>query len=100
MEHFYYLVSQLPSFSVSDESGAKLPVSAEYFKDLCARFMTGKDAENAASLSLEPPNECVPTGSAFLDEWYSRERALRFALAQVRALKMKKDTKDIPPSSD
>ncbi|HZK20512.1 MAG TPA: hypothetical protein VFC68_07295, partial [Treponemataceae bacterium] len=30
------------------------------------------------------------TGSILIDSWYKRERQLRFALAQIRALKMKK----------
>lgn len=100
MEHLYYLVAQLPSFSISDDSTQKLPVTTEYFKDLCTRFMNAQDARNAAGLSLEPPREAGTTGSAFLDQWYAKERNLRFALAQVRALKMKKDAKDIPPSFD
>ncbi|MBP5251724.1 MAG: DUF2764 family protein [Treponema sp.] len=100
MEHLYYLVSQLPSFSLSDDSAQKLPITTEYFKDLCSRFMEGETAHTAATLSLEPPRNGQPTGSAFLDAWYAKERSLRYALAQVRALKMKKDSKDIPPASD
>ena len=100
MEHLYYLVSQLPSFRTDDDSNAKLPITTEYFKDLCQRFMSKKDADVAASLSLEPPREPVPTGSALLDAWYAKERELRFALAQLRALKMKKEAKDIPAVFD
>lgn len=100
MEHLYYLVAQLPAFSVNSDSNSKLPITTEYFKDLCSRFMSSEAASAAKSLSLEPPKKCEPTGSAFLDQWYSKERNLRFALAQVRALKMKKEAKDIPISSD
>jgi hypothetical protein len=100
VEHLYYLVAQLPSFSLNDDSSQKLPVTTEYFKDLCSRFMSEKSARIAEKLSLEPPLEVVPTGSLFLDAWYEKERNLRLALAQVRAAKMKKDTKDLPSTSD
>ncbi len=100
MEHLYYLVAQLPAFSVNDDSSQKLPLTVGYFKDLCSRFMSEKSARLAENLTLEPPVEPVSTGSVFLDEWYEKERSLRLALAQVRALKMKKDTKDLPSASD
>lgn len=100
MEHLYYLVSQLPSFSVSDDSNAKLPLTTEYYKDLCSRFMSEEKRQIAQNLSLEPPLELKATGSAFLDVWYSKERNLRLALAQLRALKMKKEAKDLPLTSD
>ena len=100
MEHLYYLVSQLPAFSSDGESNAKLPITTAYFKDLCSRFMSEKDNRSAQNLSLEPPREVCCTGSAFLDEWYTKERNLRFALAQVRALKMKKEVKDVPITTD
>ena len=100
MEHFYYLVAQLPAFSANDDSNVKLPISTGYYKELCQRFMSAKDAQTVAELSLEPPRFPKATGSAFLDEWYTRERNLRLALAQIRALKMKKDAKDIPITSD
>lgn len=100
MEHLYYLVAQLPAFSINDDSSQKLPLTVGYFKDLCSRFMSEKSARLAENLTLEPPVEPVSTGSVFLDEWYEKERSLRLALAQVRALKMKKDTKDLPSASD
>ncbi len=100
MEHLYYLVAQLPAFTVNGESTVKLPITTEYFKDLCTRFMNDRDSKVAQNLSLEPPREKVPTGSAFLDEWYEKERNLRFALAQVRAQKMKKDANVVPITTD
>ena len=100
MERLYYLVSQLPAFQTSGDSTAKLPITTEYYKDLCSRFMSKRNSELASTLSLEPPRESEPTGSVFLDEWYAKERNLRFALAQVRAQKMKKDAKDVPVTSD
>ncbi|HCA20440.1 MAG TPA: hypothetical protein DEO40_07165 [Treponema sp.] len=100
MEHLYYLVAQLPAFTATGESTAKLPITTEYFKDLCDRFMNEKNREVVRNLSLEPPREAVPTGSVFLDEWYAKERNLRFALAQVRAQRMKKESKDVPITTD
>lgn len=100
MEHLYYLVAQLPAFSVNDDSSQKLPLTVTYYKDLCSRFMSEKANSVAQTLTLEPPLENESTGSAFLDQWYEKERNLRLALAQLRALKMKKDTKDLPATSD
>lgn len=48
------------------------------------------------NLSLVPAKELTSTGSKFLDTWYEKERYLRFALAQIRAQKMKKDSYSLP----
>ena len=100
MEHLYYLVAQLPAFTVNDDANYKLPITTEYYRDLCCRFMSPKDAEMAKNLSLEPPRESESTGSQFLDAWYTKERNLRLALAQIRALKMKKEAKDFSITTD
>lgn len=90
MDNQYYLVSQLPEFTVSDGK-SPLPISYEYYRDLCSRFMSGKNLKILDSLSLEPSiDDSVKTGSKFVDEWNHRERSLRLALAQIRALRMKK----------
>ena len=94
------MVAQLPAISVNDDSSQKIPLTVGYFKDLCSRFMSEKSAKLAEKLTLEPPVEAVSTGSVFLDEWYEKERCLRLALAQIRALKMKKDVKELPSTSD
>ena len=86
-------MSQLPSISISSEKA--LPVTEEYFMDLCSRFLDAKNLKVLKNLSLEPPKDGGTTGSVFLDSWYENERLLRFALAKIRALKMKKDV-DIP----
>ena len=44
MSNQYYLLAQLPSFSVTDDKSA-LPVTEEYFYDLCSRFLEKKDFE-------------------------------------------------------
>jgi hypothetical protein len=85
----YYLLAQLPAFTVSDDR-TSLPITEEYFNDLCSRFLDGNSLKILEGLSLEPPRERTITGSPFVDAWYERERALRIALAQIRALRMKK----------
>ncbi len=85
----YYLMAQLPSFTVSDDK-TELPITEEYFTELCSRFLEKDDIKTLSELSLEPPREVKLTGSAFVDAWYEKERSLRVALAQIRALNMKK----------
>lgn len=94
MSSWYYLISQLPSITLSGDK-IQLPITEEYFFDLCSRFLDAKNMKILSSLSLEPPIEQVKTGSAFLDAWYETERALRLSLAKLRALKLKKDV-DLP----
>ena len=97
MKEQYYLISQLPDISVSGEKST-LPITEKYFKDLCLRFVGNKEASIIENLSLEPPKKEVKTGSSFLDAWYNHERCLRYALAQIRAQKLKKDIGPIPVS--
>ncbi|MCR5495732.1 MAG: DUF2764 domain-containing protein [Treponema sp.] len=97
MKEQYYLVSQLPDISAAGEKST-LPITEKYYRDLCSRFLDEKDIVILNNLSLLPSRELESTGSSFLDAWYSNERALRFALAQVRAQKMKKDAGSIPVS--
>ena len=85
----YYLVSQLPSFVVSDDKTA-LPITEADFTELCSRFLDKTDQKILQELSLEPPREESKTGSKLVDEWNEHERSLRIALAQIRALNMKK----------
>jgi hypothetical protein len=85
----YYLVAQLPEFTVSDDKSA-LPITYEYYYDLCSRFLSKGDMKILDGLSLEPPLECSKTGSKLVDSWNYKERSLRLALAQIRALRMKK----------
>lgn len=83
-------MSQLPSVSVTSER-TPLPVTEEYFMELCSRFLDSKSLKVLKELSLEPPKDKKKTGSAFLDSWYENERMLRFALAKIRSIKLKKD---------
>lgn len=95
MSNQYYLMAQLPSFVVSDDS-TPLPVTEKYFMDLCSRFLDKKSLAILNSLSLEPPREGCHTGSDFVDQWYDKERDLRLALAQIRAERMKKNVGAVP----
>ena len=97
MKEQYYLVSQLPDISSAGEKST-LPITEKYYRDLCSRFLDESDRAVLEKLSLEPPKNPEATGSDFLDNWYSFERSLRFALAQIRAQKMKKDVGTIPVS--
>lgn len=94
----YYLVSQLPSIDNAD-SARQLPITEQYYRNLCGRFLDEKSLKVLESLSLEPPKTECSTGSAFLDAWNEHERCLRFALAQVRALKQKKEAPMLPPGT-
>jgi len=92
---YYYLVSQLPNISGSEGKSA-LPLSSSEFIELCCRFISEAEKKVVQELSLTPPRESTKTGSDFLDTWYEKERFLRFALAQIRAQKMKKDSVVLP----
>ncbi len=85
----YYLMAQLPSFTVSDDR-TSLPITEEYYTELCSRFLDEEEMKVLSKLSLEPPVDGDKTGSALVDGWYEKERSLRVALAQIRALNMKK----------
>ncbi len=92
---YYYLVSQLPDISSADTKSV-LPITSEKFQEICCRFVKENEKSIIKNLSLIPPKENTPTGSDFLDNWYSKERNLRFALAQIRAQKLKKDSVSLP----
>jgi len=92
---YYYLVSQLPNISTSEGKSA-LPLTGNQFRELCSRFVSNDEKKNLEELSLVPPRENSSTGSVFLDTWYEKERNLRFALAQIRAQKMRKDAVSLP----
>ena len=92
---YYYLVSQLPNISTT-EGKANLPLNGKSFIELAGRFISEDEKITLNGLSLVPPKELTSTGSVFLDTWYEKERNLRFALAQIRAQKMKKDSIPLP----
>ena len=93
---YYYLVSQLPNISTT-EGKSNLPLNGKSFIELAGRFISEDEKITLNGLSLVPPKELTSTGSVFLDTWYEKERNLRFALAQIRAQKMKKDSIPLPP---
>ena len=93
----YYLIAQLPDISASAEKST-VPITETYYRDLCSRFLSADEMKVVETLSLVPPKEEADTGSVFLNAWYEKERNLRFALAQIRAQKMKKDFEQVPGS--
>lgn len=95
MSNQYYLMSQLPAIDCDSKS---LPITEQYFRDLCSRFLDQKSLTILENLSLEPSRDETKTGSAFLDKWNEKERCLRLALAQIRAVKMKKEFGVLPAS--
>jgi hypothetical protein len=60
------------------------------FLELAGRFLDSHSLSVLASLSLMPPVKIKKTGSSVVDTWYATEKALRVALAQLRAQKLKK----------
>ncbi len=101
MSKQYYLMAQLPDFSVNSDKSV-LPVTYEYFDNLCRRFLTKEEISVLDGLSLEPERTESKTGSSFVDAWNANERELRFALGQIRALRMKKkfDTASVSVGQD
>ena len=93
----YYLIAQLPDITSSGEK-AVMPITEKYYRDLCSRFLSVEEMKVLNTLSLTPPRKESGTGSRFLNTWYEKERNLRFALAQIRAQRMKKDFDQVPGS--
>lgn len=84
MGGYYYLMAQLPALSENAPPG----ISRQEFLRLAERFLSPPDWSLLCSLSLVPPAGEARTGSAVADGWYAAERALRLALARVRAGKL------------
>ena len=85
----YYLISQLPSLDMANDN-APLPITQEWFDDLCGRHLSGKALAVLQELTLLPPRDCQNNGSGFVEAWNAAERGLRLALGKVRAEKMNK----------
>ena len=85
----YYLISQLPSLDGISEN-MPLPITEERFMELCNRFLSKKACNELNKLSLLPTRIPEKSGSALIESWNEGERNLRFALAKIRAERMKK----------
>lgn len=85
MANYYYLMAQLPSITF----GSKAPFKYEEFEELAFRYINKKDRELLKTLSLEPSRDAKKTSSHFLNRWYEFERAVRLALRELRASKLK-----------
>ena len=85
----YYFMSQLPSLDGISEN-TPLPITEERFLELCQRFLGENAQREISKLTITPPKVYEKSASALLEAWYQSERDLRFAMAKVRADKMKK----------
>ena len=93
MSSWYYLVAQLPTLSLDSE--VPMPITEEYFLELASRFLDKKSLKTLSELTLEPPKEVSKVSSTLVKKWFDFERTLRFALAEIRARRLKKEV-DIP----
>lgn len=84
-----YFMSQLPSLDGVGENTA-LPITEERFLELCQRFLGKKAYGEIERLTIAPPRDCEKSASDLVEAWNKGERDLRFALAKIRADKMKK----------
>ncbi len=95
----YYLMAQLPSLDAVTET-SPLPITEEYFEELCERFLGKKTLRAICAMAPVPPREKTATGSALLDAFQDGERQLRLALGCIRAERMGKsfdaDIRTIP----
>ena len=91
MANYYYLMAQLPSISF----GSKPPFKYEEFEELAFRYVNKKDRELLKALSLEPTRDGKKTSSSLLNKWYEFERAVRLALRELRAGKLKWENVDV-----
>ena len=89
MSSWYYFVAQLPTLSLDTE--VPMPITEEYFLNLATRYLDEKSLKTLKELSLEPPREVSKFSSTLVKKWFDFERTLRFALAEIRARKLKKD---------
>ena len=85
----YYLISQLPSLDGIGES-TPLPITEEKFLELCDRLLSKKSQREMEKLTLVPSLELDESANDLIKAWCEGERALRLALAKVRADKMNK----------
>ena len=85
----YYLISQLPTLDAVGSS-SPLPISEEYFMELCRRFLGKKALSELNKISLTPPRSAQKSSSSLINAWNNGERELRFALGLARAERMTK----------
>ena len=91
MAQYYYLMAQLPSITFSSTP----PFTFEEFKELSFRYINKKDKAILSELSLEPRRDKAKAKRVFLQKWYDFEIALRLALRELRATKLKWDDVNI-----
>ncbi len=97
----YYLISQLPSLDGISEN-IPLPITEERFFELCNGILGKRIRNEICKMTLLPSKTYEKSSSSLIETWNNNERSLRFALAKVRADKMKKsfDTENKVLSSE
>ncbi|MDR1831535.1 MAG: DUF2764 domain-containing protein [Fusobacteriaceae bacterium] len=88
---YYFLVAQLPYLSAQAQ---KPPMTAEAFRAMCAEHLTAR--ELAELDKLDPgyrfgEEKAGDQGSGFFAAWQKREADLEYAMAKLRAAKLKRD---------
>ena len=96
MSSYYYLMAQLPGILAN----GPLPVTYFDFIQTAFRFLTPADRRILDRLSLEPPRRAVPAGSAVVDGFWRKERALRIALERLRAARLGREVHHLPEEDD
>lgn len=85
----YYLISQLPSLDGLNDS-VPLPITEEYFIEMCEKLLKDKAIKELKNLTLIPPLIPEKSKSSLVMAWNNGERYLRLAIAKIRADKMGK----------
>jgi hypothetical protein len=96
VSNYYYFVAQLPYVNY----GEVPPMSTEEFRELCKRFLSGRDYALIQYCVIQPEVTLKAdehTGSDFVDQWVAREKAFWLNLAALRAGKMKRQGPEDPP---
>lgn len=84
MSYYYFLMAQLPALIPA----SRPLLGYDEFQELALRYLSRRDRMLLDNLTLEPSRDDTRTGSAVIDGWTERERALRLALARLRAQKL------------
>ena len=96
MGNYYYFVAQLPFVNYGDAP----PMSAAHFRELCQALLKPADFALIRYCVLDAKTAIETagsTGSAFVDDWLTRERTLWLNLAALRAGKLHRPIPADPP---
>lgn len=96
MSSYYYLMAQLPGIV----PGVPLAITYERFKETASRFLSERDLVILRGLSLSPGRQEGGTGSALVDGWNRKERALRVTLERLRAERLGRAARNTPEDEE